>query len=105
MEEVVRIQFRASLTRPIQMSGADRRAVIGSLFISAYVAFITTVGFGIWVGAPVGVFLWALGTFLAYRAGKADPFFLDILWRNMWYRNYYPAKGRFTAVQRNYREW
>lgn len=74
------------------------------MMAGAYVGFISTVGFGIWIGVPLGVLVWGLLTFLAYRAGKADPFFIDIFIRSLRYKSFYPAHGRFDAFQREYKE-
>lgn len=100
-----RIRFRVSLSRPIQLSGADRRAVIFSIALGAYLAFITSVAFGIWYGIPVGLAVWGVGTYFAHKMGKADPYFIDVFFRAIRYRGYYPAKGRFNATARKLREW
>lgn len=92
------------MSRPIQLAGGDRRLVILSLLLGAYVGFIATVAFGLLWGIVLGLFVWAVLAYAAHKAGKVDPFFFDVALRHIRYRNFYPARGRFSAFLPNLRE-
>lgn len=102
--DLPKIAFRASMNRPIQVAGGDRRLVIVSLLLGAYVGFIATVAFGLLLGVPLGIFIWGVLAYAANKAGKVDPFFFDVALRHIRYRNFYPARGRFGAFLPKLRE-
>lgn len=99
-----RLAFRSSLARPIQLGGGDRRLIGAAFFGGAYLGFIGMVSYGIMAGLAIGCSMIAVFYWLALRAGKNDPHFFDVWMRHSRYRRFYPARGRFTAAPRNYRE-
>jgi type IV secretory pathway TrbD component len=102
--DLPKIAFHPSMSRPIQLAGGDRRLVIISLLLGAYVGFIGTVSFGLLLGGFLGILVWGVLALAAHRAGKTDPFFFDIALRHIRYRGFYPARGRFNAYLPKLRE-
>jgi type IV secretory pathway TrbD component len=98
------LAFRTSLARPIQLAGGDRRLIGFAAFGGTYLGFVGTVSYGMTIGITIGIVITSFLFWLALQAGKSDPHLLDVWWRHSFYRRFYPARGRFVAILRNYRE-
>lgn len=103
--DLPKVRFRISLSRPIQLGGGDRRLVITGLMFGVYLGFVGTVGFGVQIGVPIGAIVTVAALRGAIKAGKEDPYFLDVMLRHSFYRRFYPARGRFSATARQYKDY
>ncbi|CAB3919570.1 conjugal transfer protein TrbD [Achromobacter xylosoxidans] len=86
-----------SLARRIMVKGGERELVYIVILLGIMVGFVDSVGFGPFVGVPLGAAVGLGGLWVARRMGKADPFMTVVARRALTYRRSYSARGRASA--------
>lgn len=104
-EELVEVEIHASGTRVLTFLGGDRTLVLGGLVVALYLAFMMSIRYGIYIGAPVALVLWLVWIALMRRLALYDPQFREVYMRHRKYKAYYPARGRFNAPSPPYKDF
>ena len=103
-DDLPKVPFHKSLSRVILWNGGDRVLMILSGCVSGYIGFAASVGWGVWVGVPLGgVFLWATIS-LVVKMTKSDERMRSVFLRARKYKGFYPARGRGIR-SRAYKNW
>lgn len=87
-----------SLERRIMLKGGERELVMVAILLGTMVGVVDSVGFGPWVGVPVGIAVTLGGLWVVRAMGKADKFMSKVAARSLKYRKSYAARGRPTAT-------
>jgi len=86
-----------AFTRNFLMKGAERTPVMIMAIFSSYMAFIVSMRFAWYYGVPLGLVIWMVSMAILQRMGKADPQMCRVFYRHIFYKSYYPARGRLYA--------
>lgn len=97
MDELIQVPFHRALHRSNLIWGGDRKAMIFTLFLVGImiipalnmVSFIVGLSFG-------GIVIYALR-----QMAKADSMMLEVYFRQVRYRDYYPAHSRPPRISKS----
>jgi len=96
---LTKVVIHKSPTRIMMFMGGERNLVLGSMMFCAYLIYLVSFRYNIFVGIGAGLSLWGVCLALLQRLAKADPQMWAVLNRHFKYKAFYPARGRFDAPQ------
>lgn len=103
--ELTKVTIHRSPTRIIMFMGGERKLVILSGMLSGYMSYLLSFRFNVFLGLGVGVALWCFCLYLLRKMANADPQMWQVFNRHLKYKAFYPARGRFDAVQPTLRDF
>ena len=97
--ELTKVVIHRSPMRIMMFMGGERNLVISAGVFCAYMLYILSIRYHIFIGLVAGIGLWLIALGVLRRMARADPQMWRVFLRQMKYQSYYPARGRFDASQ------
>lgn len=97
--ELTKVVIHRAPIRIMMFMGGERNLVITSAMFCGYMIYLLSFRYNIFIGFGVGLSLWTVLLYVLRRMAQADPQMWQVFNRHIKYKAFYPARGRFDALQ------